>query len=85
MRWSYVLVIVTTLDMPIVARFCGSAPWNSAGKSMLPTPTMTPWPGISRGTLCTVPIVPGLVSVTLAPWKSSTVSLFALTLRMSSS
>ena len=34
---------------------------------MLPTPTMTPWPGISRGTDCTVPIVPGLVSVTLAP------------------
>ena len=52
---------------------------------MLPTPTMTPWPGISRGTLCTVPMVPGLVSVTLAPWKSSTVSLFALTLRMRSS
>ena len=52
---------------------------------MLPTPTMTPWPGISRGTLWTVPIVPGLVSDTLAPWKSSTVSLFALTLRMSSS
>ena len=36
---------------------------------------MTPWPGISRGTRWTVPIVPGLVSVTLAPWKSSTVSL----------
>ena len=42
---------------------------------MLPTPTMTPWPGISRGTLCTVPIVPGLVRVTVAPWKSATVSL----------
>ena len=29
---------------------------------MLPTPTITPWPGISRGTDWTVPIVPGLVS-----------------------
>ena len=47
---------------------------------MLPTPTMTPWPGISRGTLCTVPIVPGFVRVTLAPWKSSSVSLFGLDL-----
>ena len=41
----------------------------------MPTPTITPWPGISRGTDCTVPIVPGLVSVTVAPGKSSTVSL----------
>ena len=31
---------------------------------------MTPWPGIRRGTLWTVPIVPGLVSVIVAPWKS---------------
>ena len=36
----------------------------------MPTPTITPWPGISRGTLWTVPIVPGLVSVIVAPWKS---------------
>ena len=36
---------------------------------MLPTPTMTPWPGMSRGTDCTVPMVPGLVSVTLAPYE----------------
>ena len=41
---------------------------------------MTPWPGISRGTDCTVPIVPGLVSVTVAPAKSSAVSLLALDL-----
>ena len=52
---------------------------------MLPTPTITPCPGISRGTDWTVPIVPGLVSDTLAPWKSSTVSLLLLTLRMISS
>jgi hypothetical protein len=32
-----------------------------------------------------VPIVPGLVSETFAPWKSSTVSLLLLTLRMISS
>ena len=27
---------------------------------MVPTPTMTPWPGMSRGTDCTVPMVPGV-------------------------
>ena len=41
---------------------------------------MTPWPGIRRGTLWTVPIVPGLVSETVAPWKSSTVELVRLDL-----
>ncbi len=46
---------------------------------------MTPWPGIRRGTDWTVPIVPGLVSVTVAPWKSLTCSLLVLTLRTSSS
>ena len=46
---------------------------------------ITPWPGISRGTLWTVPIVPGLVSEIDAPWKSSTVSLFDFTRRMRSS
>ena len=50
-----------------------------------PTPTITPWPGMSRGTDWTVPIVPGLVSVIVVPWKSSTVSLFVCTLRMRSS
>ena len=38
-----------------------------------------------RGTDRSVPIVPGLVRVTVAPWKSSTVSLLVLALRMSSS
>ena len=46
---------------------------------------MTPWPGISRGTDCTVPMVPGLVSVTVAPAKSSATILPVRTLRMSSS
>ena len=46
---------------------------------------MTPWPGINRGTLWTVPIVPGLVSVIVAPWKSLTASLLPLTLRIRSS
>ena len=40
---------------------------------------------MSRGTDWTVPIVPGLVSVTVAPAKSSGLSLFDRTLRMSSS
>jgi hypothetical protein len=30
--------------------------------------TIVPWPGISRGTLATVPIPPGFVSVMFAPW-----------------
>ena len=46
---------------------------------------MTPCPGISRGTDCTVPIVPGLVRVIVVPGKSSTVSLFVRALRMRSS
>jgi hypothetical protein len=36
---------------------------------------MQPWPGISRGTECSVPIVPGLVIVTVVPVKSLTASL----------
>ncbi len=46
---------------------------------------MAPWPGMSRGTDWTVPMVPGLVRVTVAPAKSSGVSLFVRTLRMRSS
>jgi hypothetical protein len=52
---------------------------------MVPTPTITPWPGISRGTDWTVPMVPGLVSVTVTPVKSSGETLLFLTLAMSSS
>ena len=40
-----------------------------------PTPTMTPWPGMRRGTECIVPIVPGFVIDTVVPAKSSGVSL----------
>ena len=35
-----------------------------------------PWPGMSRGTDCTVPSVPGLVRVTVAPAKSSAVTFW---------
>ena len=42
---------------------------------MAPTPTMQPWPATSRGTECSVPIVPGLVSVIVVAAKSSTASL----------
>ena len=36
---------------------------------------MQPWPAISLGTECSVPIVPGLVIVAVVPWKSATASL----------
>ena len=36
---------------------------------------MKPWPGMSRGTECTVPIIPGLVIVPVVPAKSSGESL----------
>ena len=77
--------MVTTFDAPRSARARSSAPMNSGGQSMEPTPTITPWPGMSRGTDCTVPMVPGFVSVSVAPWKSATVSLFWRTLRTMSS
>ncbi len=38
---------------------------------------MKPWPGISRGTECTVPIIPGLVIDAVVPAKSSGEILFA--------
>ena len=46
---------------------------------------MKPWPGMRRGTECTVPIIPGLVIVAVVPAKSSGESLPARTLRMRSS
>ena len=52
---------------------------------MVPTPTITPCPGMRRGTDWTVPMVPGLVMVTVAPWKSVTWSLPVLVLRIRSS
>ena len=52
---------------------------------MAPTPTMQPCPTISRGTECSVPIVPGLVRLIVVPAKSSTVSLPVRALRTTSS
>ena len=59
------------LEMPISASRSSLAPWNSAGYSIAPTPTIVPWPCISRGTEWFVPSVPGLVSVSVVPAKSS--------------
>ena len=43
-----------------------------------------PWPFISRGTDAIVPMPPGLVSETLAPWRSSAPSLFSRAFPISS-
>lgn len=63
----------------------GLIPWNSAGYSMAPTPTMVPWPVVSRGTEWLVPTVPGLVRLIVVPVKSSIVSLPERARRMTSS
>jgi hypothetical protein len=73
------------LLMPISASFSSLAPWNSAGYSIAPTPTIVPWPTVRRGTEWLVPIVPGLVSEIVTPEKSSAVSLFVRALRTMSS
>ncbi len=52
---------------------------------MAPTPMIAPWPGMSLGTECSVPIVPGLVSEIVVPWKSETASLPFRALRTMSS
>ncbi len=67
------------------ARVSSLAPWYSAGYSIAPTPMMVPWPFISRGTECTVPMVPGLVRLRVVPAKSSAASLPARARRMTSS
>jgi hypothetical protein len=46
---------------------------------------MRPWPGISRGTECSVPITPGFVIDTVVPAKSSAVILLSRTRRSRSS
>ena len=46
---------------------------------------MKPWPGIRRGTECTVPIVPGFVMVAVVLAKSSGVMAPVRTLRIISS
>ena len=56
-------------------RVSSDAPCHSAGYSIAPTPMIAPWPFIRRGTEWLVPMVPGLVSVMVVPWKSSTASL----------
>ena len=46
---------------------------------------MAPCPGMRRGTDCTVPSVPGLVSDTVVPAKSSGAILLVWILRIRSS
>ena len=73
------------LLMPILESVSWLAPWNSAGYSIAPTPTIVPWPCISRGTEWLVPRVPGLVSEIVVPLKSSAVRLPLRALRTISS
>ena len=56
-----------SLPTPISAMRSSLAPWNSAGYSIAPAPMMAPWPFIRRGTECTVPMLPGLVSEMVTP------------------
>ena len=74
-----------TLLMALRAIASSDAPCHSGGYSIAPTPMIAPWPFISRGTEWTVPMPPGLVSVSVVPWKSSTVSLPSRALRTISS
>ncbi len=64
-----------TLLMALREMTSSDAPCHSGGYSIAPTPMMAPWPFISRGTEWLVPMVPGLVSEMVVPWKSSTPSL----------
>ncbi len=84
-RWSYVEVRVITLLTASLAIVSSAAPWYSGGYSIAPTPTMQPWPAISRGTECWVPIVPGLVRLIVVPWKSGSASLLSRARRTMSS
>ncbi len=72
-------------EMPMSLSASGFMPLNSAGYSIAPTPMMVPWPCISRGTEWLVPMVPGLVRLTVVPAKSSAASLPARARRMMSS
>ena len=84
-RWSYVLLIVTSLLTPRSASRDGSAASYSVGNASAPTPTIVPCPVISLGTDCWVPIVPGLVMVTVTPCMSSALSRFSRILAICSS
>jgi hypothetical protein len=66
-RWSYVLVSVMILLTARSANFSSDMPAYGAGYSMAPTPMIVPWPTISRGCECTVPMPPGLVSEIVVP------------------
>ena len=85
MRWSYVELIVIVFEMPRSAMVRWSAAVKAVGNPRVPTPTITPWPGINRGTERSVPIVPGFVRVTVTPAKSSGLSRLLLAFRMRSS
>ncbi len=74
-----------TLLTAMLASVSGAAPWKCAGYSIAPTPMIVPCPSIRRGMECSVPIVPGLVSVIVVPAKSSTVSLLLRARRTMSS
>ncbi len=78
-------VSVITLLTASRASVSGAAPWYSAGYSIAPTPMIVPWPAISRGTECTVPMVPGLVRLIVVPAKSSAVRLLLRARRTTSS
>ena len=76
---------MTTLPRPSWAKTRGSAASYPAGYPRAPTPMMAPCPGIRRGTDCAVPSVPGLVSETVVPLKSSGEILPVWILRIRSS
>ena len=76
---------VITLLIALRARASSEAPCHSGGYSIAPTPMIAPWPFIRRGTEWLVPMVPGLVSEIVVPWKSATVSLLLRALRTTSS
>ena len=73
------------LPMPSSASVVCDMPWNSAGYSSAPAPMIAPWPRIRRGTECSVPMPPGLVSEIVVPAKSPAVSLLSRALRTSAS
>ena len=77
--------MVTVLEIDSDESTSGIIAWNSAGYSMEPAATIVPWPSMRRGTDITVPIIPGFVSVILAPVRSSGDSLFVRALAISAS
>ena len=62
--------------MTFSAPICSPISARPGGKAIEPVATIVPWPAISRGTDAVVPRPPGLVSVRLAPTRSSAVSVF---------